>query len=115
VAQSMFDANQKEPQTDWRKVYPDARFIMRLHKNDTLQLFDEDGVNRIKRVVRIAPSANRLMLAEHIDAGKLQDRHDDDDDPFRWDFATIGKLKDRRARRVRVDETGRVRVVPTSS
>lgn len=112
VTQSVFDANQKEPQTDWRKVYPDARFIMRLHKNDTLQLFDEDGENRIKRVVRIEPSANRIRLAEHTDAGKLQERHDDKDDPFRWDLATISKLKSRRARRVRVDETGRVRVVP---
>ena len=113
VAQSVFDANQIKPQTDWRNVYPDARFIMRLHKNDTLQLFDEDGVNRVKRVVRIAPSANRLMLAEHTDAGKLQERHDDRDDAFRWDLATISRLKHRRARRVRVDETGRVRVVPT--
>jgi len=112
VAQSVFDANQKAPQTDWRGIYPNARFIMRLHKNDTIQLFDEDGVNRIKRVVRIAPSANRLMLAEHMQAGKLQERHDDKEDAFRWDLATIGKLKARRARQVRVDETGRVRVVP---
>ena len=112
VARSVFAANQKEGGEDWRAIYPDARFVMRLHKGDMIQLFDADGVNRIKKIVRINPSANRLFLAEHQEAGVLQKRHDDKDDPFRWDLATISKLKERRARRVRIDQTGRVRIVP---
>jgi len=93
---------------DWRTEYPDARFIMRLYKNDTIQLFDLDddgkpieGSNCIKRVVRLEPSANRMRLVGV-----------DPKDPFRWDLATISRLKARRARRVRIDELGRVRTIP---
>ena len=46
----------------WEEAYPEARFIMRLHKNDLVQLFDLDresrpieGTNRIKRIVRLSP------------------------------------------------------------
>ena len=92
---------------------------MRLHKSDTLQLFDLDdedapieGTNRIKRVVRIEPSANRVRLVGINEAGDYNQRHSDNDDVFRWDFASISKLKLRRARRVRIDELGRVHAVP---
>lgn len=95
----------------WQAEHPDAKFIMRLHKGDTLQLLDEDGVNRVKVVVSLRASLNTVQLAEHLEAGILQKRHDDPEDPFRWDFANIGKLKARRARRVRIDETGRIRTV----
>ena len=104
---------------DWEKTYPGATFIMRLFKGDTIQLFDLDqdgapaaGSNQIKRVVRIEPSANRVRLAGVNDSGVHDERHKDKDDPFRWDFANIGKLRHRRARRVRIDELGRVRIVP---
>lgn len=99
------------PSPKWQTEHPDARFVMRLHKGDTLQLFDDDGVNRVKMVVSLRASLNTVQLAEHLEAGVLQKRHDDADDPFRWDFANISKLKARRARRVRVDETGRVRTM----
>ena len=113
VAVSIFAANQsKNGEAPWRETHPGAMFIMRLHKNDTLQLFDEDGENRIKRVVRLSPSNNILYLAGHQDSGELAKRHNDKDDPFRWDFANIAKLKTRRARRVVIDEIGRVRTVP---
>ncbi len=104
---------------DWRSKHPDARLIMRLYKNDTIQLFDLDregqpiaGSNRIMRVVRLEPSANRMRLVGVNEAGDYDKRHNDRDDPFRWDLATISKLKPRRARRVRIDELGRVRIVP---
>ncbi len=110
VVQSVFAANQKEGGEDWHSLYPDARFIMRLHKGDIIQLFDADGVNRIKRVVQI--KEKQLFLVEHHEAGVLQKRHDDRDDPFRWDLATISKLKERRARRVRVTPLGKVITIP---
>ncbi len=104
---------------DWREAHPDARFIMRLYKNDTIQLFDLDddgnpiaGSNCIKRVVRLEPSANRVRLVGVNEAGEYDKRHNDPDDPFRWELATISRLKARRARRVRIDETGRVRTIP---
>jgi len=120
IAQSTFEANQEQRQKKngitvtekWQIERPDATFIMRVHKGDTLQLFDDDGVNQIKRVVRINPSANRLFLAYHNEAGILAKRHMDKDDHFRWDLATISKLKARRARRVRIDQTGRIHTIP---
>ncbi len=103
----------------WKDKHPEARFLMRLFKGDTIQLFDLDengipivGGNRIKRIVRLVPSNSVLFLVGVNEAGDFQKRHDDTDDPFRWDFAKIGKLKQRRARRVRIDELGRVRIVP---
>lgn len=104
----------------WHVAHPGARFIMRVHKNDTIQLFDWDdknkcvveGNNRIKRIVRLEPSANRIRLVGINESGNFDERHNDADDPFRWDFANIGKLKLRRARRVRIDELGRVHTIP---
>ena len=104
----------------WDVVHPDARFIMRVQKNDTIQLFDWDGKNKrvvegsnqIKRIVRLSPSNSVIYLVGNNDAGDYQKRHSDSDDPFRWDLANIGKLKLRRARRVRIDELGRVHTIP---
>ncbi len=112
-------AAQSVERESWKEAHPGARFLMRLFKGDTIQLFDLDedgnplaGSNRIKRVVRLQPSAKRVLLAGVNDAGILDNRHNNPDDPFRWDLANIGKLKNRRARRVRIDELGRVRIVP---
>lgn len=120
VAKTVFEAARDEadrqrghvPDEKWRTEYPGAKFIMRLHKGDTVQLFDADGVNRIKRVVVLHVKGNCFWLAEHHEAGNLQKRHADKDDPFRWDFANIGKLKSRRARRIHIGHTGRVTTVP---
>ncbi len=100
------------PRQTWQDTYPDAKFIMRLHKGDTIQIFDDDGQNRVKRVVILHTKGNCVWLCGHTDGGNFAKRHADKDDPFRWDFANIAKLKDRRARRVRVDETGRIRTIP---
>ncbi len=116
---SVWDANSGQGRA-WNDAYPSGRFVMRVHKNDTLQLFDWDdeeeevvpGSNSIKRVVRLEPSNKRLRLCDLKEAGTLQKRHKDEDDDFRWDLASISKLKLRRARRVRIDELGRVRIIP---
>ncbi len=112
-------AAQQATPADWEAEHPGSRFVMRLFKGDTVQLFDlgQDGnivpgSNTIKRIVRLSPSNSVLYLVGVNDAGDYQKRHADNDDPFRWDFANIGKLKYRRARRVRIDELGRVRTVP---
>ena len=118
-AQSVWDANSGQAQT-WQEVWPDGQLIMRLHKGDTIQLYDWDGEkkivtagsNTIKRVVFLNPSKNRIYLCGLNDAGILQKRHDDPDDEFRWDLANFDKLRLRRARRVRIDELGRVHTIP---
>ncbi|OXE35043.1 MAG: hypothetical protein CGW95_16335 [Phenylobacterium zucineum] len=81
---------------------------MRLHKGDMVRLTDEDGIERVKRVVRLNAAASRIYLAGHNEAGDFQKRHDDIDDPFRWDLASISKLKDRQCKSVHVNEVGRI-------
>ncbi len=118
-AQSVWDANSGQAR-EWQEMWPDGRFIMRLHKEDTVQLFDWDeekeavvaGSNMIKRVVRLNPSANRIYLCGQYEAGSLQKRKDDCDDPFDWDLAGFDKLRLRRTRRVRIDELGRCHIIP---
>lgn len=106
----------------WQEVHPDATFVMRLYKGDTIQLFDWDdeeksiipGTNRIKIIVSIPNSEtnNYVTLAGANEAGNLSARHNDSTDSFRWDWARFDRLRLRRARRVRIDELGRVRTVP---
>ncbi|MBT9446189.1 MAG: type II CRISPR RNA-guided endonuclease Cas9 [Hyphomonadaceae bacterium] len=112
-AVTVFQANQKQAPPAWKAALPGAKRVMRVHKGDLIELADPDGQRRIKRVVRLEISANRLRLAEHMEAGQLQDRHEKKKDefrldPFEWDFATISKLKNRGAKLVHVDEIGRV-------
>jgi CRISPR-associated endonuclease Csn1 len=61
------------------------------------------------RVVRLEPSAGRVRLAGHLESGNLEQRHKDPDDPFRWTFAAWARLSEWRARKLFVDEMGRVR------
>ncbi|MBC6442794.1 MAG: hypothetical protein GDA53_06675 [Rhodobacteraceae bacterium] len=112
-------AAQTAPEEPWKEDHPEAKFIMRLYKNDTLQLFELDktglpvpGSNRIKKIVQLDRSSSRVYLVGVNDAGEYRKRHEDPDDPFRWDLAKIGKLKARRAHKVRVDELGRVLTIP---
>ena len=89
------------------------RFVMRVYKGDFLQLYESDGVsNCVKRVYQLKPSASQIVLADHREGGELQKRHDSPDDSFRWDFATISKLKIRRARRARFTAAGRMKTIP---
>ncbi|WP_051341235.1 type II CRISPR RNA-guided endonuclease Cas9 [Azospirillum halopraeferens] len=87
---------------------PGERFVMRLHKGDLMKL-EHDGRERIMRVARLEPANNRLRMAEHSEAGELDKRHADPDDPFRWLIISFDVLRRRRARRVTADPLGRVR------
>ncbi|MCG8474242.1 MAG: hypothetical protein MI784_01980, partial [Cytophagales bacterium] len=111
---SRFDANQGDGalsetfEPPWRRDWPDAGLVMRLRKNDLIAVEDAPGERRIMRVVRLEPSANRVRLAEHFEGGELQKRHEDRGDLFRWDLASVSRLKGRLARLVHVDPAGRV-------
>lgn len=105
-AASIFEVNRKGWRPEWERNRIGGKLIMRLHKGDLVEIDDKDGVRRVKRVVRINPSASRLYLAGHNEAGNLQERHEDPEDAFRWDLAGISTMKDRNARHFRVDEAG---------
>lgn len=111
-ATTFFQANQPAYSADWPTKFPGAKLLMRLHKDDLLRI-EHEGMTKIVRVVRLEPSAKRVRLVEHKEAGNLQERHDNPDDPFRWIFGQYDRLKEWKAERVRVDELGRVwRVQP---
>ncbi|WP_207462477.1 type II CRISPR RNA-guided endonuclease Cas9 [Azospirillum sp. SYSU D00513] len=84
------------------------RFVMRLHKGDLVKL-EHDGRLRVMRVAWLEPSNNRIRMAEHSEAGELDKRHADPDDPFRWLIVSYDVLRRRKARRVTVDPLGGVR------
>jgi CRISPR-associated endonuclease Csn1 len=107
-AATVFEVNQKGFTPRWRAELPGAKFVMRLHKGDMVELEDAGGVISIKRVVRISPSNNIVYLADHDQGGELAKRHNHPDDPFRWDFANIGKMKGRNCVRLNLSEIGRI-------
>jgi CRISPR-associated endonuclease Csn1 len=106
-AATVFEVNQRDFTPRWRTDLPGARLMFRLHKGDMVELADIDGIRRIKRVVRINPSGGRLYLAAHDEGGELAKRHDDPEDAFRWDLASVSKLNDRGCQLLAVDALGR--------
>ncbi|MFM1977007.1 MAG: hypothetical protein RL145_1853 [Pseudomonadota bacterium] len=104
----IFEVNKKDWRPVWERQKMGGLLVMRLHKGDLIELEDPDGERRVKRVVRIAPSAGRIYLVEHNEAGNFQERHDtpEENDPFRWDLASYSRLRDRGAKKVKVDAIG---------
>lgn len=80
---------------------------MRIRKGDLLAI-DDGGVRRIMVVHRLDAANGRFKLAEHNEAGNLQQRHEEEIDPFRWMMASYNTLKAKNAEAVRVDELGHV-------
>lgn len=111
---SIFDANQKNNLPPWKAELPDGKLIMRLHKGDLVEILDDDGIRHIKKVVVLDLSACRVRLADHNESGKLQKRHEDPDDLFRWDLATISKLKERNCKLYKTDELGKPRKIKSA-
>ncbi len=111
-AVSVFDANQQPSRPPKWRADPQNRLIMRVHKEDLIELDDKNGQRQIYRVVKLDVSAQRLSLAFHYEGGILQSRHEDKEDPFRWDFAAMSTLQKRAARKVMVDLLGGVHNCP---
>jgi CRISPR-associated endonuclease Csn1 len=114
-AATVFDVNQKEWRPEWEVKKLGGKLVMRVHKGDAVQVDDPDGVRRIKTVHRLSPSNSVLYLAPHNEGGALGKRHDDKEDPFRWDFANIGGLKARNAEKVKIDAVGRTTAVRSNA
>jgi CRISPR-associated endonuclease Csn1 len=106
-AATVFEVNQKGWRPEWEREKLGGKLVMRLHKGDAVEL-ESSGVRVVKYVQQIWMKQNLVVLAEHNEGGDLQKRHQDADDPFRWDFANIGKLKERGCMAVKVDGLGRV-------
>lgn len=105
-AASIFEVNRKDWRPQWERDKIGGKLVMRLHKGDLVEIDDKDGVRKVKRVVRLSPSNNIVYLVGHNEGGDLPKRHNDPEDPFRWDFASIGGMAERKARKVKVNEMG---------
>ena len=104
---AVFDANKPGFEPQWQRQYPNARLIMKVHRGDLIEADFGEG-RKVYLVCTLDASANRLKLALHNEAGSLQKRHNDPDDPFRYEMKAYSRLKAAKARRVRVDPIGRV-------
>ena len=110
-ATTVFQANKSEHSPKWRRI-EECCFIMRVYKGDLLAL-DHDGARMIMVIRHLDAAAGRFKLAAHNEAGNLDQRHKEKSDPFRWLMASYSTLKAKGAKRVRVDERGRVwRIYP---
>ncbi|MGP0058487.1 MAG: type II CRISPR RNA-guided endonuclease Cas9 [Beijerinckiaceae bacterium] len=114
-AASVFEVNQKGWRPQWEREKLGGKLVMRLHKGDMVEIDDGDGMRRVKVVHQIEISSNRVRLAPHLEGGKLQDRHSDNDDPFRWDLATLSKMKDRNCVAVKITTSGRKLNCPSNA
>ncbi len=113
-AATVFDVNQPDWRPLWERKKLGGKLVMRVHKGDMVEVDDTDGQRRIKTVHRLSPSNNVLYLAPHNEGGELAKRHDDKNDLFRWDFANIGGLKKRNARKTTIDEIGHTVLAKTN-
>lgn len=104
---TFFEVNRKGWRPSWEVERSGGKLVMRLHKGDMIEVQDADGVRRIKVVNQLWEKL--IVLSAHHQGGALDKRHKDKNDSFEWDFANIGKLKERGAVAVRVDEIGRVK------
>ena len=59
-AATVFDVNRKSFTPRWTAELPGAKLVMRLHKGDMVELADDEGVRRIKRVVAINAAKSRF-------------------------------------------------------
>lgn len=105
-AATVFEVNRKGWRPQWERDKLGGKLVMRLHKGDAVEVADQDGIRRTKTVVRISPSNGILYLVPSSEGGDYSKRHNDPDDPFRWDFANIGGLKGRHCVALRIDAVG---------
>ncbi|MEN3930642.1 type II CRISPR RNA-guided endonuclease Cas9 [Microvirga sp. W0021] len=105
-AASIFEVNQKDWRPLWEREKLGGKLVMRLHKGDMVQIQDADGSLCIKTVIRLQPSSNTIRLVPHNEGGVFEQRHNDDADSFRWDFASISRLKERQCHKIKVDVLG---------
>lgn len=101
---SMFDAHQPGERP---RPHPAAKRIMRLHRDDVLAIERDGGPRELMRIVKFSERA--FVIAPPHEGGALKARDADKGDPFKYVYPSPNTLKSWRARKVDVDEAGRVR------
>lgn len=106
---SMYDAHQPGWTSKIRAGCPTARKVLSLHQNDMIAIEREGEEIALMRVVKFGQNG-QITLAEPQQAGDLKRRDalPNGEDPFKYFAPTCGGLKKVKARKIRIDELGRV-------
>ncbi|HMQ56981.1 MAG TPA: HNH endonuclease domain-containing protein [Rhizobiaceae bacterium] len=82
----------------WRPIWETqrmgAKLVMRLGRGDLVALDHPNFGCELYVVTRLSPSNGVFYLAGHAQGGDLDARHRDPNDPFRWLFASVGRLRE---------------------
>jgi CRISPR-associated endonuclease Csn1 len=103
-AANIFEVNRKGWRPVWEREKLGGLLVMRLHKGDMVEVDEPDGRRTLMRVSQIW--ANLIQLAPHHEAGKLDARHKDAADSFRFLYPSPSTLKKMNCIKVRIDEIG---------
>ncbi len=101
---SMFEAHQPGER---ERPHPAAKRVMSLFRDDILAIERANGERELVRIVKF--SDKQFAVAPPQEAGALKARDADKGDPFKYIYPSPNTLKAWRARKVGVDEIGRVR------
>ena len=106
---STFEAHQPGYVSKMRAVHHNPRKMLSLMIGDMVAYDDpKSGERVIARVRKFDQRNKQIYLDAHNEAGKLDERHADADDPFRNFSKTPNALRAINTRQVRVDEIGQV-------
>jgi len=103
---TLYDAARGQAESEIRKKYPTAKKMMTLKQRDLIAL-EKDGERKIMRVVKFTV-IGQITLVEHYEAGNLDQRSKDEDDPLTFWGPGASALQKAKARKLRVDAGGRL-------
>lgn len=106
---SMFEAHQPGYVSKMRAAHHNPTKVLSLMIGDMVAYDDpKSGERVIARVRKFDQRNKQIYLDAHNEAGKLDERHNDANDPFRNFSKTPNALRSINMRQVRVDEIGRI-------
>jgi CRISPR-associated endonuclease Csn1 len=87
------------------RPHPAAKLMMVLHKNDCVAV----GVGEARRIMRVVKfRSGEITLADVHEGGALKARDADKSDPFRYLSASASRLVAEKARKVRIEPSGKI-------
>jgi CRISPR-associated endonuclease Csn1 len=89
-----------------QRPHPAAKKVMTLHKGDLVEMDGPTG-REVMRVCGLRVVNGILQLAGHRESGKLQQRHDDKNDPFTWTFISFNQVQAKNLRKIWVGPLGK--------
>ena len=109
---TIYQANQKNYISKWRKKYPNKKMIMRLHKNDTVMLSPPHASEgKLYRVCKMSSTNSNSIdmyiaeLHEANDASRANEKKENEQ-TVREHYTSLSKLQEYKLTKVHVSPTG---------